>query len=262
MKKRYGTYGIITLSFVLSIVYAIVRIVLVDRFHVNGRSMEPTLYTGDIIYVEKWTLGARIYTSYSFNTAELSSFRMPGIGKLKSGDIIVFNSPEGGNPGEIGFRLNYVCAKRIIGIPGDTISVVNGLFYNNNSHLSPRANSEMMLQNKSVKNDSVRSSQEKVLGSKVWTIKDYGPVVVPSKGCTMCFDSATISVYGMAVEYESGRFPLAGETYTFKGDWYFVGGDNVLGSRDSRHFGVIPVDYIIGRVMSMGHTDRVTTEWQ
>jgi len=37
--------------------------------------------------------------------------------------------------------------------------------------------------------------------------------------------------------------------YTFKGNWYFLGGDNVLNSRDSRYFGLVPKEYIVGVVI-------------
>ena len=109
---------------------AFVRVMLLDRFHVGGQSMEPTLHEGDPLWVEKWTLGARIYTKFDFSSPVLSCFRMPGFGQLKPGDIAVFNSPEGGDIGSIGFRINYVFAKRCIGSPGDTIRITNGFYCN------------------------------------------------------------------------------------------------------------------------------------
>lgn len=44
-----------------------------------------------------------------------------------------------------------------------------------------------------------------------------------------------------------GQTPL--NEYTFKGNWYFLGGDNVLDSRDSRYFGLVPEEYIVGIVI-------------
>ena len=80
------------------VLYGMCRVFVIDRFHVGGNSMEPTLHAGDPLWVEKWTLGARIYTSFDFDSPVLSSFRMPGLGRLKPGDIAVFNSPDGGEP--------------------------------------------------------------------------------------------------------------------------------------------------------------------
>lgn len=52
---------------------------------------------------------------------------------------------------------------------------------------------------------------------------------------------------------ESGGQVFLGQTslneYTFKGNWYFLGGDNVLDSHDSRYFGLVPEDYIVGIVI-------------
>lgn len=39
--------------------------------------------------------------------------------------------------------------------------------------------------------------------------------------------------------------------YEFLSDWYFLGGDNVLNSKDSRYFGFVPDDYIIGKVVNI-----------
>ncbi len=44
-----------------------------------------------------------------------------------------------------------------------------------------------------------------------------------------------------------GQTPL--NEYTFKCNWYFLGGDNVLNSRDSRYFGLVPEEYIVGIVI-------------
>ncbi|MDO4843428.1 MAG: S26 family signal peptidase [Bacteroidales bacterium] len=49
-----------------------------------------------------------------------------------------------------------------------------------------------------------------------------------------------------------GRVSLDGKVlgeYTFKHNWYFLGGDNVLNSRDSRYFGLVPEEYIVGIVI-------------
>ena len=70
--------------------YALGRILIMDRFHVSGQSMEPTLYEGEPLWVEKWTMGARIYKSLDFESLTLSCFRVPGMGHLKPGDIAVF----------------------------------------------------------------------------------------------------------------------------------------------------------------------------
>lgn len=220
--------------------------------------MTPTLRAGERIWVEKWTLGARIYKKYDFSSSVLSCFRMPGIGHLSPGDIAVFNSPDGGNPGSIGFKINYVYAKRCIGTPGDTVRIVKGFYYNSSLPgrlLCPAEAQARLSFLSSEEADSVRMYR-KSIKNVPWSARDFGPMVIPAKGCTMTFDSLTAAAYAMAVEYETGRRPVVGETYTFRGDWFFFGGDYVLNSRDSRYFGLIPSEYIIGKVLPLGHKNR------
>ncbi|MBR1489946.1 MAG: signal peptidase I [Bacteroidales bacterium] len=229
---------------------AFVRVMLLDRFHVGGQSMEPTLHEGDPLWVEKWTLGARIYTKFDFSSPVLSCFRMPGFGQLKPGDIAVFNSPEGGDIGSIGFRINYVFAKRCIGSPGDTIRITNGFYCNSSmpGKLLCPPEGQARLSEMTLEDLDSAGVYWKTLNPQ-WSIRDFGPLLIPKKGSRVQFDSMSVSVYAKAVEYESGRFPVDGETYTFRENWYFFGGDQVLNSRDSRYIGLVPEPYIVGRVL-------------
>lgn len=246
------------LLLIVAVLYGVCRIFFLDRFHVGGNSMEPTLHAGDPLWVEKLTLGARIYTSFDFDTPNLSSFRMPGLGRLRPGDIAVFNSPDGGQPGKIGFKINYVYAKRVIGTPGDTVQIIGGFYHNSSVPgrlLCPPEGQARLGMMASSEADSVKMYRESI-NDVPWSARNFGPMAVPAKGCSIAFDSVTAAAYAMAVEYECGRRPVEGETYTFKKNWYFLGGDYVLNSRDSRYFGLIPEDYIVGRVLLCRHKDR------
>ena len=229
-----------------------------DRFHVSGQSMEPTLHEGEPLWVEKWTMGARIYKSFDFESLSLSCFRVPGIGHLKPGDIAVFNGPNGGGHRRIQFKINFVFAKRIIGTPGDTVRIVRGFYCNSSApgrlFCPAETQSELSWLPKETI-DSTRMYRESIKDVP-WSILDFGPLYIPAKGSTVVLDDITAPAYATAVEYETGRRPVAGETHTFKGDWYFLGGDNVLNSRDSRYFGLVPAEFIVGRVLPMGHKDR------
>lgn len=238
--------------------YALGRILIMDRFHVSGQSMEPTLHEGEPLWVEKWTMGARIYKSLDFESLTLSCFRVPGIGHLKPGDIAVFNGPNGGGHRRIQFRINHVFAKRIIGTPGDTVRIVRGFYCNSSAPgrlLCPAETQSELSWLPKETIDSVRMYRESIKDVP-WSILDFGPLYIPAKGSTVVLDDITAPAYATAVEYETGRRPVAGETHTFKGDWFFLGGDNVLNSRDSRYFGLVPAEFIVGRVLPMGHKDR------
>ena len=98
-----------------------------DRFVIKGESMEPTLHTGEGVWVNKLLMGARIYTKFDFeDSPELHCFRMPGLRKLRVGDVAVFNYPYGRGGDTIAFKINYVYCKRCWGTPGDTVRIVDG----------------------------------------------------------------------------------------------------------------------------------------
>ena len=241
-------YALSLTLLVLAGIYALGRMFVLDRFRVGGYSMEPTLHAGEPLWVEKWTMGARMP----------SLRRLPGLGRLRPGDIAVFNSPEGGAPGEIGFRRNFVYAKRCIGTPGDTVSIRGGFYHNSSlpGRLLCPPEGQARLHGLTEADSKEAGVFWKSLPGTPWTVRDFGPLTVPCKGWTVQFDSTTAAAYAKAVAYESGRRPVPGERYTFRGDWYFFGGDNVLNSRDSRYVGLVPAEYVVGRVLPLGRGVR------
>jgi len=107
-----------TLAFAV-ILAAIVRSFIFEPFHIPSSSMKPGLLIGDYIFVTKYSYG---YSRYSFPfSPKLFSgrifFKSP-----KRGDVVVFRLPS--DP-----SVNYI--KRIIGLPGDVIKVMNGQVFIN-----------------------------------------------------------------------------------------------------------------------------------
>ena len=148
-------------EWVSSIVFAVVAATLVHTYFIQPYviptgSLEKTLRIGDFLFVSKFHYGARTpmttvaapmvhdtipvlgIRSY-LNNPQLPYFRLPGFKKVKRNEIVVFSWPadtvriffkkEKGVKKPIDKKSNYV--KRCVGVPGDSLAVINGYVYIN-----------------------------------------------------------------------------------------------------------------------------------
>ncbi len=240
--------------FIALVAALIIKTFFIDAFNIPSASMENTLLPGDFILINK--------AAYSISTPHyitilnlwLDSYPIVKIKHPDRNDVVVFKFP--GYPNEFTPSENSSYIKRIIGLPGDTVQIKNeSVFINNNLVRAPE-DALFRLNNST---EDLREDPRIYPFNNGWRNDNYGPIIVPQKGDTLKLSNNNIAEWQALIDRELGHKAVSVEgsviniddkairQYVLQKNYYFVLGDNREDSMDSRYWGFVPEDYIIGK---------------
>ena len=231
------------------IFWLLTQLTTLASFRIPTDSMRPTLQPGDNILVNKWIMGARIFDIWEVAEGkETKIHRLPGVGKVKRGDVLVFNFPYPHRWDSISMSLKLYYVKRCAALPGDTFAIKDAPYHEG-----------MVL--KSYPNDSLVG----------WTVCNFGPMYIPKKGGTVKMDARQRAVYKNVIEWEQKKkltlqngYVCLGDSviheYSFTENYYFMVGDNAANSQDSRYWGLLPEPFIVGKATTIWKSVNPATD--
>ncbi len=232
----------------------LIKSFLIETSRVPTGSMEKTILVGDFLFVNKFIYGSSSPRNIPFTDITLPYFQLPALGEPDRFDIVVFEYP--GDRDELKPTVinNYV--KRLIGLPGDTVFIKDKIVLINGKEIKrPHfiQYSNQMPIPKGIPNPVIFP-----YGSE-WNEDNYGPIVVPKKGDKIKLSRGNIEIYRNIIDREYGKrvvtvegdeIKVNGKTvseYTIKQNFYFMMGDNRDNSADSRFWGFVPREKILGQ---------------
>ena len=244
----------------LFLLWILAQVFVFASFRIPSDSMSPELKEGDFVLVWKPLVGARLFNLHkSLNLEQTEIYRIPGFRKIRRNDVVVFNFPHPNDWSHIEMHILKYYIKRCIGLPGDTLSIHGGIF-----HIagvaSPLGN---LASQKRIGQMKAEDFPQEVFQSFPydsllnWNIKNFGPLYIPKAGSEVKMDRTGWGLYHKLIEWEQGKdLIFRGSsvllndsvitTYRFRKNYYFVAGDRGENSQDSRYWGLLPEEYIVG----------------
>ncbi|GMU95682.1 MULTISPECIES: signal peptidase I [Ignavibacterium] len=233
---------------------------IIQNTRIPTGSMEDTILVGDFVLVNKFIYGSSSPRYIPFTEVPLPYFTLPAIKDPKPTDIVVFEYPGDRDqlePTEKG--VNYV--KRCIGIPGDTVEIIDKVVFVNGKEFwrPPYIKYYRGMIGPNLRPLPKGYAEPRIFPRGMpWNEDNYGPLVVPKKGMTIPINIYNVEQWRTTIDREFGKRVVEirgnvvyidgqpASSYTFKKDYYFMMGDNRDDSLDSRFWGFVPRDAVVG----------------
>jgi signal peptidase I len=185
----------------------LIRSFLAEPFRIPSSSMMPTLLIGDFILVNKFAYGLRV---------PVINKKVVAIGEPERGDIIVFRYP-GMSPDDPDKGTDFI--KRVIGVPGDEITYRNKVVYVNGAPVAQREVGTYV---------GEHSGQDMT-------------------GSLLKVEDLPGAEHQILQRRNDAYFPMREGTWRVGEGEYFVLGDNRDNSKDSRYWGMVPEENLVGK---------------
>jgi signal peptidase I len=218
--------------------------------------MANSLLPGDFIIVNLAAFKIKTPGHFPILGFPIPSLNLFNTGEPDINEVVLFSFPAVYNNIDPLFSTSIV--KRIAAGPGDTLQIINKRIYVNSNELELPESVLRSFNN--IKHEGKEDEGIYYSGSE-WNDHNYGPIIIPAKGDTIQINPENIHIWKQLIvfEYEEKVVREEGSVITIEGkpqreyvvkkNQYFVIGDNFSNSRDSRHFGFINEDMIMGKAM-------------
>ena len=263
--RKYKNIFLWLITILIAILIAIgLRVFVFALFSIPTPSMEPAILSGDKVIVNKLIPGSRIIRNFfSLHKDEKPNIkRFKGYRAIRRNDILIFNFPYS-NWNYLEMDMSVFYAKRCVAIPGDTFYIENGIYKVKNCN-DVLGNYEFQFQFSQMEEENIQPEVFRCFPYDFvynWNVKSFGPIYIPQKGDTIWMDTKNHLLYRNLMQYETGRREISDEIpfYVFQQNYYFMTGDYVFDSKDSRYWGLLPEDHIIGKVSFIWKSKDVWT---
>jgi signal peptidase I len=220
-------------------------------FEVPTGSMMNTVQIGDRLLVNKFVYGGSTPYTLPLTSIRIPHFRLPGFRSVERGDIIVFDWP--GTRDQVDKPEQAYYLKRCIGLPGDTVQITERVVYVN-GHAQATPPDGRYLRPKPL--PTYYSNPEIFPRGSHFNEDNFGPIAVPGKGMRLPLTAGGLDAWDVFIRREGHRISLAGNEiridgrpstdYVVERDYVFAMGDNRDDSLDSRFWGFVPVEDVLG----------------
>jgi len=232
----------------------LLKVFVVEAFRIPSASMEGTLLEGDFLFVNKFIYGIKSPKYVPFTNVRIPYFRLPPFRHPTPGDVIVFEYPgdrDDVKPREV---VNYI--KRCIATGGDTVDVVNKVVYVNGQRVADPEHVRLVplsLGPRGTPNPRIFPN------GSAFNEDNYGPIRVPKEGDLIALNPENIDGWETFIEREGHEVTRRGSeividgkpasSYRVQRNYLFMMGDNRDNSLDSRFWGFLPEENIIGQAL-------------